>query len=97
MRALSAHVILVGKLASGSDDDYADFESTLELTVREVGGVKGGNLLGCIVNRIPEPLGTPPTDLAATLRAHCPFLARSGFRTIIRRTSGTAEADRPYH
>ncbi|MBN8458829.1 MAG: phosphate acetyltransferase [Verrucomicrobia bacterium] len=94
VRALSAHVILVGKLASGSDDDYADFESTLEITIREFGGVKGENLLGCIVNRIPEPLGTPPTELAKTLRARCPFLSRTGF-PIIGAVTENAELSSP--
>ena len=40
-RTLSAHVILAGSLEGDSPEDFADFESRMELSIREFGGTQG--------------------------------------------------------
>jgi phosphate acetyltransferase len=81
-RTLCAHVILVGRVRGDTDEDFEDFEAGLELTIREYGGLKGSNLLGCIVNHVPAPEGGTPEDIRAALRERCPFFSRTLFPVI---------------
>lgn len=81
-QTLSAHVILAGILKGDSPANFSDFESRMELSIREFGGLKGGNLLGCIINHTPESLGSSLEEIRAAVRDHCPLFARSHFPII---------------
>lgn len=79
---LSAHVILVGKIRGDQPEDFADFEAGMELSIREFGGLKAGNVLGCIVNHTPESLGTSLDEIRAGLLVRCPLFSRTQFPII---------------
>ncbi|MGC4129376.1 MAG: phosphate acetyltransferase [Bergeyella sp.] len=78
-KALGAHVILAGALKQGNLEDY---ESHLELAIRDFGGKEGGNLLGCIINLVPESLAKPLEDIRAELIRSSAFFSRTGFPII---------------
>jgi phosphate acetyltransferase len=54
VQTLSAEVILVGALGT---TPLAEFESRLELAASPYGGLDGGRVIGCIVNRVPASDG----------------------------------------
>jgi phosphate acetyltransferase len=81
-QTLSAHVILTGKLHGDSAEDFADFESRMELSIREFGGLKGSNILGCIINHAPASLGQSLEEIRTAVLARCPLFSRIDFPII---------------
>lgn len=81
-QTLSAHVILAGVLKGDGPGEFSDFESRMELSIREFGGLKGGNILGCIVNHTPESLGSSLEEIRTAVQSRCPLFARSHFPII---------------
>jgi phosphate acetyltransferase len=79
VQTLSAEVIMAGALGSAPVEE---FEARLELAANPYGGVEGGRVIGCLVNRVPlgegragpssQPAGAPRMDL----------LTRSAFKVI---------------
>jgi phosphate acetyltransferase len=78
-RALSANVILVGAM---HDNTPERLDTLLEMSVREFGGTASGNVLGCIINRVPESFGNRLEGIRESLPLSCPFLERSKFPII---------------
>jgi phosphate acetyltransferase len=64
VKALSAEVIVVGALGQGSP---AELAARLRLTVDHYGGSERGAVLGCIVNRVPNPDARTPAELRGEL------------------------------
>ena len=81
-QTLSAHVILAGKIIGESPADFSDFESRMELSIREFGGLKDGKILGCIVNHTPQSLGEPMEQIRDAVLKRCPLFERTGFTII---------------
>jgi phosphate acetyltransferase len=81
-RTLSANVILVGSLTGDTPEDFANFESRMELSIREFGDMKGSTLLGCFVNHVPASVGTTLAEIREAVRRNCPLFARTGFPII---------------
>jgi phosphate acetyltransferase len=81
-QTLSAHVILAGKINGESPEDFADFESRMELTIREFGGIKSSQILGCIINHTPESLGEPLAEIRDAVLKRCPLFSRTNFPII---------------
>ncbi len=81
-QTLSANVILAGKLKGEADVDFADFESRMEFSIREFGGLKSSQILGCIINHTPESLGDPMDEIRKAVLKRCPLFERSGFPII---------------
>jgi phosphate acetyltransferase len=81
-QTLSAHVILAGKLKGDSPEDFADFESRMELSIREFGGLKDSKILGCIINHTPESLGQPLEEIRNAVLQRCPLFGRTKFPII---------------
>jgi phosphate acetyltransferase len=81
-RTLSANVILVGSLAGDSPEDFADFESRMELSIREFGETKGCTVLGCFVNHSPVSVGSTLAEIREAVGRHCPLFTRAGFPII---------------
>lgn len=73
-RALSANVILVGAMHRAAPEE---FDSLMELSVREFGGMASGNVLGCIVNRVPDSYGNQLDRIRESLTKFCPFIEYS--------------------
>jgi phosphate acetyltransferase len=81
-QTLSAHVILAGKIIGESPADFSAFESRMELSIREFGGLKDGKILGCIVNHTPQSLGEPMEQIRDEVLKRCPLFERTGFTII---------------
>ncbi len=81
-QTLSAHVILAGSLRGDGEADFANFESRMELSIREFGGLKGSHILGCIVNHTPESLGSTLEEIRDAVRNRCPLFERAKFPII---------------
>lgn len=81
-RTLSAHVILAGRLKGDRPEDFADFESRMELSIRQFGGLKSSQLLGCIINHTPESLGQPLEEIREAVLKRCPLFGRADFPVI---------------
>lgn len=81
-QTLSAHVILAGKIIGENPSDFADFESRMELSIREFGGLKDSKILGCIVNHTPQSLGEPMEEIRDAVLKRCPLFERTGFPII---------------
>ena len=73
-RALSANVILVGAMHRTSPEE---FDSLMELSVREFGGIASGNVLGCIINRVPISYGNQLDAIRESLPKSCAFFEHS--------------------
>lgn len=73
-RALSANVILVGTMHRTAPEE---FDSLMELSVREFGGMASGNVLGCIINRVPVSYGNQLDAIRESLPKSCPFIEHS--------------------
>ncbi len=81
-QTLSAHVILAGKIKGEAAADFTDFESRMELSFREFGGLKDGKILGCIINHTPESLGQPLEEIRDAVLKRCPLFERVNFPII---------------
>lgn len=81
-QTLSAHVILAGKITGDSPSDFTDFESRMELTIREFGGLKDSQILGCIINHTPESLGGSLEEIRDGVLKRCPLFGRVNFPII---------------
>jgi phosphate acetyltransferase len=81
-RTLSANVILVGSLTGDTPEDFASFESRMELSIREFGEMKGSTVLGCFVNHAPGPVGSSLEEIREAVRRNCPLFDRTGFPII---------------
>jgi phosphate acetyltransferase len=81
-QTLSANVILAGSLPGDSPEDFADFESRMELSIREFGGTKGCNVIGCFVNHSPASVGSSLAEIREAVQRHCPLFNRTGFPII---------------
>lgn len=81
-QTLSAHIILAGILRGDGDADFANFESRMELSIREFGGLKGSHILGCVINHTPESLGGGLEEIRIAVRNRCPLFDRVGFPII---------------
>jgi phosphate acetyltransferase len=73
IRTLSAEVIVVGALGEAR---LEDFGARLQLTVDQHGGLEKGNIIGCIVNRVPAGV------TRAALEASLGLVGRNGFHLI---------------
>ncbi len=81
-QTLSAHVILAGKLKGDRPEDFTDFESRMELSIREFGGLKASQILGCIINHTPESLGISLEEIRDAVLQRCPLFGRTKFPII---------------
>ena len=81
-QTLSAHVVLTGSLRGDAETDLANFESRMELSIREFGGLKGSHILGCVINHTPESMGSTLEEIRAAVRNRCPLFDRAGFPII---------------
>ncbi len=81
-QTLSAHVILAGILKGCAPTDFADFESRMELSIREFGGLKDSHILGCMINRTPEPLGQSLAEIREAIVENCRLFSRINFPII---------------
>jgi phosphate acetyltransferase len=77
--ALSAEVIVVGALGRGRIED---FDARLGLTVEAYGGLARGRVIGCIVNRVPNPGNLSKEALRTTLAQQLSVVGRQGFQLI---------------
>ena len=78
-RALSANVVIVGTMHHTTPEE---FDSLMELSVREFGGTASGNVLGCIINRVPTSYGNQLDQIRVSLPKSCPFIERSKLPVI---------------
>ena len=81
-QTLSARVILAGKIKGESAADFADFESRMELSIREFGGLRDSHILGCLINHTPESLGGPLKEIRDAVLKRCPLFSRVDFPII---------------
>jgi len=79
VRTLSAQVILAGSLAGSSMEE---FDERLEVTASQYGGLEGGAVIGCIINRVPDPEKLSLTALRDDLASKSRVLERGGFHLI---------------
>jgi phosphate acetyltransferase len=79
VRTLSAQVILAGSLAESSMEE---FDERLEVTASQYGGLEGGAVIGCIINRVPDPDKLSLTGLRDDLASKSRVLERGGFHLI---------------
>jgi phosphate acetyltransferase len=79
VRTLSAQVILAGSLAGSS---MGEFDERLEVAASQYGGLEGGAVIGCIINRVPDPDKASLTALRDDLAAKSRVLERGGFHLI---------------
>ncbi len=69
VRALSAEVLLVGSLAGHT---MPEFDDRIDFAAQEF----GGGIIGCIVNRVPNPDRLPLAELSARLVSQSRLLGR---------------------
>jgi phosphate acetyltransferase len=79
VRTLSAQVILAGSLAGSSMEE---FDERLEVAASQYGGLEGGAVIGCIINRVPDPHKLSLTALRDDLASKSRVLERGGFHLI---------------
>ena len=79
VRTLSAQVILAGSLAESSMEE---FDERLEVTASQYGGLEGGTVIGCIINRVPDPDKLSLSALRDDLASKSRVLERGGFHLI---------------
>jgi phosphate acetyltransferase len=79
VKTLSAQVILAGSLAGLSMEEFDD---RLEVTGSQYGGLDSGTIIGCIINRVPNPQKLPLSDLRDALAVRSRVLERGGFHLI---------------
>ena len=79
VRTLSAQVILAGSLAESSIEE---FDERLEVAASQYGGLEGGAVIGCIINRVPDPDKLSLTALRDDLASKSRVLERGGFHLI---------------
>ena len=79
VRTLSAQVILAGSLAESSIEE---FDERLEVAASQYGGLEGGAVIGCIINRVPDPNKLSLTALRDDLASKSRVLERGGFHLI---------------
>jgi phosphate acetyltransferase len=79
VKTLSAEVILVGSLGGVP---VAELDDRLEYTAKQYGGAEGGDILGCIVNRVPAEGGKTPESLRTFLAERSRVIHKPGFRLI---------------
>ena len=79
VRTLSAQVILAGSLAESSMEE---FDERLEVAASQYGGLEGGAVIGCIINRVPDPDKLSLTALRDDLASKSRVLERGGFHLI---------------
>ncbi len=54
----------------------------MELSIREFGGLRTGQILGCLINHTPESLGAPLQEIREAMLKRCPLFDRSNFPII---------------
>jgi phosphate acetyltransferase len=79
VKTLSAQVILAGSLAESSMEQ---FDERLEVAASQYGGLEGGAVIGCIINRVPDPGKLSLTALRDDLASKSRVLERGGFHLI---------------
>jgi phosphate acetyltransferase len=79
VKTLSAQVILAGSLAESSMEE---FDERLEVAASQYGGLEGGAVIGCIINRVPDPGKLSLTALRGDLASKSRVLERGGFHLI---------------
>lgn len=79
VRALSAEVILAGSL---SGQTISELEDKIEYAAKTYGGIEGGTVIGCIVNRVPTPEKPIAGTLAAHIAAQGRLIGKPGFHLI---------------
>ena len=79
VKTLSAQVILAGSLAESSMEE---FDERLEVTASQYGGLEGGTVIGCIINRVPDPDKLSLSALRDDLASKSRVLERGGFHLI---------------
>jgi phosphate acetyltransferase len=79
VKTLSAQVILAGSLAESSMEE---FDERLEVAASQYGGLEGGAVIGCIINRVPDPGKLSLTALRDDLASKSRVLERGGFHLI---------------
>jgi phosphate acetyltransferase len=79
VRTLSAQVILAGSLAESSMEE---FDERLEVAASQYGGLEGGAVIGCIINRVPDPDKRSLSALRDDLASKSRVLERGGFHLI---------------
>ena len=79
VRTLSAQVILAGSLAESSMEE---FDERLEVAASQYGGLEGGAVIGCIINRVPDPDKLSLSALRDDLASRSRVLERGGFHLI---------------
>jgi phosphate acetyltransferase len=79
VKTLSAQVILAGSLAESSMEE---FDERLEVAASQYGGLEGGAVIGCIINRVPDPGKLLLTALRDDLASKSRVLERGGFHLI---------------
>ena len=79
VRTLSAQVILAGSLAGSPMEE---FDERLEVAASQYGGLEGGAVIGCIINRVPDPSKASLAALRDDLASKSRVLERGGFHLI---------------
>ena len=79
VKTLSAQVILAGSLAESSMEE---FDERLEVAASQYGGLEGGAVIGCIINRVPDPGKLSLAALRDDLASKSRVLERGGFHLI---------------
>jgi phosphate acetyltransferase len=79
IQTLSAEVIVVGALYAGKVDE---FEARLRVTAEHYGGLERGRVIGCIVNRVPNPAGLSAVMLRRQLASSIGLVGRHGFHLL---------------
>jgi len=77
--ALAADVVITGSLGAAS---VREFEDRLELTAAPYGGIAGGRVVGCIVNRVPRASGSSSARSGSAGLALGAVVTRPGWRVI---------------
>ena len=76
VKTLSAQVILAGSLAESSMEE---FDERLEVAASQYGGLEGGSVIGCIINRVPDPGEAFAHRIARRFGLQSRVLERGGF------------------
>jgi phosphate acetyltransferase len=79
VKTLSAQVILAGSLAESSMEE---FDERLEVAASQYGGLEGGAVIGCIINRVPDPGKLSLIALRDDLASKSRVLEHGGFHLI---------------
>ncbi|HET8931847.1 MAG TPA: phosphate acetyltransferase [Polyangiales bacterium] len=87
VKTLNAEVILVGALQDASS---AALEARLRLTAEHYGGLQRGRVIGCIINRVPNPEQRSREALRQQLSAAIASIGRQGL-TLLGAVTNNAE------